>query len=76
METKRKIGTGRIFWVAVVAVGLLFGPGCTTDVNPVSGKRQMMGFSWSQEQHKLASRPMLKSSRNMGSMTIPNWRPT
>ena len=50
METKRKMGAGRYFWLFVVAIALAFGPGCTTDVNPVSGKRQMMGFSWSQEQ--------------------------
>jgi predicted Zn-dependent protease len=50
METMRKIGACRSVWVAVLAVGLLLTPGCTTDLNPVSGKRQMMGFSWSQEQ--------------------------
>src|SRR5688572_25607778 len=50
METKRKIGACRSVWVAVLAVGLLFTPGCTRDLNPVTGKRQMMGFSWSQEQ--------------------------
>src|SRR5688500_2642575 len=50
METKRKIGVGRTWLLFVAAIGLLFSPGCTRDLNPVTGKRQMMGFSWSQEQ--------------------------
>src|SRR5687768_1206955 len=50
METKRNMGIGRGCWMFLVAAGLLFSPGCTTDLNPVTGKRQMMGFTWSQEQ--------------------------
>jgi predicted Zn-dependent protease len=50
METKRKIRVGRTWFVFVAAVALLFSAGCTRDLNPVTGKRQMMGFSWSQEQ--------------------------
>jgi predicted Zn-dependent protease len=50
METKRENRIGRNFWTLVLSFSLLFSAGCTRDLNPVTGKRQMMGFSWSQEQ--------------------------
>src|SRR6185503_20948837 len=34
----------------LLALAFLFTPACVTERNPVSGKRQMVGFSWSQEQ--------------------------
>ena len=50
MEMKREVGIGRHVVLGFLAVAMLFGPGCTMDRNPVTGKRQLMGFSWSQEQ--------------------------
>src|SRR5687768_4528408 len=34
----------------LLALAFLFTPACVTERNPVTGKRQMLGFSWSQEQ--------------------------
>lgn len=34
----------------LLAAAFLFTPACVTERNPVTGKRQMLGFSWSQEQ--------------------------
>jgi predicted Zn-dependent protease len=34
----------------LLAIAFLFTPACVTERNPVTGKRQMLGFSWSQEQ--------------------------
>jgi predicted Zn-dependent protease len=34
----------------LLVLSFLFLPACVTEKNPVTGKRQMLGFSWSQEQ--------------------------